>query len=492
MDFFKKLKTKTPKIRFRLSKILLFTNVVNVLLVIATAGYVYVSFRSLPEVIPFFYTISWGPTQLAPKAYIWGLSAITLIAAGINFSLAVREFTNNHFNLAKFYTYTSTIITLLFCYYTFRIVSISSFEPIIVPSWARIIVAPFVISAAITSLISPFVIKTAYRMGFMDDPLTHKHPGMLLKRPTPRAGGLAYYLGILIPALIILPVLTSQKLIGILVGAGLCVLMGLKDDRKDMSPYTRLIGQAIVILITVLSGIILIYIPNPFGQAINLDYYKWTFDLLGETRNVFYWSVLAAAVWIGITMNFMSFANGSDGVYAGLVTIASLVIAILMLPSIPMDPDIANFVKLAALSAGAGLGMAIFTWPPQKFLWGFGATSAGLIIATLSIIGSTKIAVTLIVLIIPFMDGAFAVIRRLRRGQLPFWGDREHLHHKLLEGLGWSKQRVAIFYWSTTIIFGALAIISSGQSRALSLASIAIIIILGITMLNFVKRPTQR
>lgn len=438
--------------------------------------------------VPLFYSLPWGETQLAPSSYLMHILNAGSFMLILNFILSYVEQVKSNFTLSRFYSYLSLVTSGILSLYVIRIIALMVYYPIVLPGWVRIIIIPLVAGVIVTSVVTPFVIRFAKKYGYMDDPLRHKHPGMLLKRPTPRAGGLAYFLGLLIPSFILLPLFSSQRLIGIFLAAAICVLMGLRDDKKDIHPVLRLIGQVIVIFIAVLSGIILIYIPNPFGTAINLDYFRYTFEFLGE-HTVYYYSALAAAVWIGATMNFMSFANGTDGVYAGLVTVASLVISILMFQSLPLDPDIAIFAKLAAISAGAGLGMAFFTWPPQKLLWGFGATSAGLVIAALSILGSTKVAVMLIVLIIPFLDGIFAVMRRLRRGQMPFWGDREHLHHKLLEGLGWSKQKVAVFYWATTILFGVVGVITSGQTRALTLATMSLIFIGGIVLLNFIKRP---
>ncbi len=458
--------------------------------VIIAAGYIYLfnSIGQLPDKVPFFFTLPWGEQQLAPSYYLWALAHLATLILTINAVLSFIELNKSNFTLSRYYSYASLAAGTLLISYLTRIITIVAYYPVIFPDWVKIIAIPLLAAVIVTSIATPFVIRFAKKYGYMDDPLRHKHPGMLLKRPTPRAGGLAYYIGLLIPAIVFLPMLESQKLIGIFLAAGICVLTGLRDDKKDIHPIIRLLIQVIVIFIAVLSGIILIYIPNPFGPAVNLDYYRYAFEFLG-THTVYYYSALAAAVWMGVTMNFMSFANGTDGVYAGLVTIASLVISILMFQSMQLDPDIAIFAKLAAISAGAGLGMAFFTWPPQKLLWGFGATSAGLVIAALSILGSTKVAVMLIVLIIPFMDGLFAVMRRIRRGQMPFWGDREHLHHKLLEGLGWSKQKVAVFYWSTTAIFGVIAIATTGQVRAYALASVALVFIAGIATLNFVKRP---
>jgi len=463
---------------------------INIFLILLVGFYLNWIYSDLPNQIPFFYTMPWGLQQLASKSYICGLFAIPIALLILNIIMSVVEYSKNNFVLSKFYSYISLLINIPILFYAFRIVNIVSYKIIDVPVWAKIIAFPVMIAFITTAITGPIVIKLAKKYGFMDDPLIHKHPGMLLTKPTPRAGGLTYFLGILIPALFILPIAQSQKLIGIFLGAAICVFIGLKDDKKDVNPYVRLFLQLLATGLVVLAGTILIYIPNPFGNSIKLDDFKFVIEFMG-THKIHYISVIVAGIWIMWTMNFMSFANGTDGVYAGLVTITSLVIAILMIPNLGVDPGTDKFIKLAALSAGAGLGMALFTWPPQKILWGFGATSAGLIIAALSIIGSTKVAATLLILLIPFLDGVFAVIRRIRRKQMPFWGDREHLHHKLLEGLGWSKKKVAIFYWLTTILFASIGIASSGQSRALFLASIGAIVIFGITMLNFFKNPRK-
>jgi len=416
-----------------------------------------------------------------------GLSALIIIT---NAALSFYENSKSNFYISRFYSFVTLLCTIVINSYAVRIVYISSTKEILFPIWIKLLLIPMVLAFLSTVIITPLVIKFAKKYNFMDDPFRHKHPGMLLKKPVPRAGGFAFLLGILIPGIFLLPIITSQKIIGIIIGSIICVVVGLVDDKKDVSPYKRLLIQALSISIAVLSGIILIYISNPFGEAIKLDSYKYVINFAGEHK-IYYFGALAAALWIGWTMNFMSWANGTDGVYAGLVTISAFVISILMLQTLDEDPGVGIFIKLAALTSGAGLGMAIFTWPPQKLLWGFGATSAGLIIAALSILGSTKVATTLIVLMIPFLDGLFAIVRRLRRKQLPFWGDREHLHHKLLEGLGWSKQKVAVFYWSTTILLGAIGILTSGQIRALSLATIATLIIAGIASINFIKKPKQ-
>lgn len=460
----------------------------NLGLLLSVFLYIFFSINNLPTNIPLFYNMPWGLDQLGNKSSLWLPFGLGLTIFISNFILALKEEKSSNYFTIKLYLYCSLLMNILLGLYIFRIISISSYIDFTFPTYIKLIVFPGLLAFGATALVTPWVIRFAVNNNYVDDPLTHKHPGMLLKKPTPRAGGLAYLLGILIPGIFLLPIFTSQKIIGILLGAIICVFIGLKDDRKDISPYVRFGTQILVAAIIAFAGILLIYIPNPFGNAIKLDNFVYVIDFLGEHK-VFYISVIVSMFWLLSTMNFMSWSNGTDGVYAGLVCISSLVMSILMLDSLPVDNNMAMFIRLAALSAGAGAGMAIFTWPPQKLLWGFGATSAGLIIAALSIVGSTKVATAMLVLLIPFLDGAFAIVRRIRRGQMPFWGDREHLHHKLLEGFGWSKQNVAVFYWITTALLGLVGILTSGQVRALSIATITIIGIGGISLLNFLKRP---
>lgn len=451
---------------------------------------IYLYYNILPTQVPLYYFLSWGEKQLAQKIILYIVPTISSIFFFLNLFLSYKQYKAGSFRISKLYNIFSVSISFIFGLFLYRIVYLSALQPIEIPSIIKLIGIPVVLSFATTIIASNFVIKFANKFGLIDDPLTHPHPAMLLTKPTPRAGGLAYFLGIIVPAFLVLPILSSQKIIGILLGAFICVVTGLKDDKKDINPFLRLFVQGLTILITALSGIILIYVPNPFGQHLSLDQYKFTFEFFGK-HSVFYLSVILAGFWIATTMNFMSFANGTDGVYAGLVFVASFVIALLMFGSIQVDPEMAKYVKLASLSAGAALGMAFFTWPPQKFLWGFGATSAGLIIASLSIIGSTKVATMLIVLLIPFLDGLVAVIRRIKRKQLPFWGDREHLHHKLLFKLNWSKSKVATFYWITTMFLGAAGILSGGKSRAIWLGSLITIFILSISILNLIRAPAK-
>jgi len=162
--------------------------------------------------------------------------------------------------------------------------------------------------------------------------------------------------------------------------------------------------------------------------------------------------------------------------------IAALTIAAL---SFRFSADITQWpiAILALVLAGAYLGFLPFNFYPQKIMAGYGAgTLAGFMLAVLSILSTTKVGTAIIVLGVPLVDAGSVLIRRLISGKSPVWGDTRHLHHKLLQ-LGWSKPKVAIFYWLITAILGFLALQLKAQQKLFTILLLALS--LGIFLLWF-------
>lgn len=440
----------------------------------------------LPAKLPMYYTFENADYSLTSTSNIFFINAISLLFATLFLIRNQKLYNRSRYELANINNIAILFLNILLIIFQLRIVNLVAFEDLIIPNYAYVVILPILLSFLVTYLLYPLTIKFAYRFNLIDDPLTHKHPGMLLKSPVPRAGGLLFFLGILLPALVLLPISQSQKLLGLLTGAAMNVLLGLSDDRYDMHPLLRAFIQLFSITFVVLAGFTWLYLPNPFGEAINLQTYSISFNFLTPyvgDHHIYYLAVLLAIVWAWFLMNYMSMANGTDGVYAGLVLFASIAITVILAQNLAEDPNLLPFIKLGSLMIGASLAMAIFTWPNNKILWGFGATAPALILAMLSIIGSTKVATTLIVLAIPFLDGIWSYSRRILRGQMPFWGDREHLHHKLLN-IGLSKEQIAITYWSTAGILCLVGILTSGKTKAISLLSIVVILVFAFITIN--------
>jgi UDP-GlcNAc:undecaprenyl-phosphate GlcNAc-1-phosphate transferase len=87
-----------------------------------------------------------------------------------------------------------------------------------------------------------------------------------------------------------------------------------------------------------------------------------------------------------------------------------------------------------------------------------GGSLAGFFLSVLAILSGAKVAATLMVLALPTADGIFTIARRILAGKSPLWGDRGHLHHKLMDLFGWGKRRIAIFYWITSLLLGIISL----------------------------------
>ncbi len=119
-------------------------------------------------------------------------------------------------------------------------------------------IIPFIFSLVITSLLTPIFIFINKKIGLVDDPKLHKHPGMIHTKPIPRGGGAPLFLGTFITGFIFIP--HTNQMIALALAGTIALIIGLIDDAlnakgKDISPYLRFIMNIVVAIIVVSSGI---------------------------------------------------------------------------------------------------------------------------------------------------------------------------------------------------------------------------------------------
>ncbi|MBI4091485.1 undecaprenyl/decaprenyl-phosphate alpha-N-acetylglucosaminyl 1-phosphate transferase [candidate division WWE3 bacterium] len=470
---------KLRKITAKLIKIPLLEDRISLLAFAANLGlvaveFVYILLRKayLAPYIPLWYTKPWGDYQLAPSNYIYliPLTSVLLTAA----ALIILSILYASMNKEAIHT-TLTLVTVSQVFLLLsevRIVGKASlpFPPLIDPRISELIpilVTSFLLCAAVV----PLVIRFAKKYDIVTDPRIHQHPGMILKKPSARAGAVAFYLAFLGASLIFVPF--NRVYAGLYIGACITTLVGLIDDKRSTNPYLRLFLLALAIGVTlVISNIHIFFFANPFDQsAIRLDIFRIPLEI-GDMKFVFIpISDIFTIIWVMWIMNMLSWSNAVDGQYSGMTAITCVVTALLALRLLKIDPEQINVAKVAFVSAGASLGLLPYNWHPSKIMWGFGATTMGLVISVLSILAGTKVAVATLVLIVPTLDALITIIRRVLRGKSPVWGDKGHLHHRLL-AMGYSPQKVALFYWLVTALIGVVALISSGRTKFLALLTI--------------------
>jgi len=354
---------------------------------------------------------------------------------------------------------------------------------------------PFLVALAVTLATTPLAIIFAKKYKLLNDPKKINHPKQLQNRVIPRAGGLSVFIGLMVAIFWFVPF--DKHIIGIILATLLLLSVGLLDDvLEDFSPIKRWLLQFIAAGIVVASGVGISFITNPFGGVIRLDTFAFPINLFG-THNIILIADIFALFWIVWMMNMINWAKGVDGQMPGITAIAALTIGFVSFGFYNQgDPNQLPIAILSFITAGASLGLLAFNWYPSKILPGFSAsTILGFMIAVLSILSGAKLATAVLVLLIPSIDFFYTFSRRLLSGKSPFKGDREHLHHLLLDKKGWSHQQISLFYIASCAILGLLATTLSSQGKLFTALAVGVIVIGGILWLHFfstsLKQPDQ-
>ncbi len=296
-------------------------------------------------------------------------------------------------------------------------------------------------------------------------------------RPTPRLGGIAMFVGILVAigaaafvstlgssrfSIIAIIFQNPAQILSILGAALLIVLIGVADDIWDLDWMTKLAGQFLAAGLVAWQGVSIVSLP--LGDVVGVGS-SW----MSATITVF---------TIVLVMNAINFIDGLDGLVAGVALIASGVFYLYSYLLVQQTSPL-NYFNLASLLAivivGACAGFLPLNWHPAKLFMGdAGALLIGLLMATSAIavtgqinpgsVGLDQLFAAFMPIILPFailaiplIDFGLAVIRRLRAGKSPFAADRKHLHHRLLD-MGHSHlNAVLIFYaWTAVASVGCL------------------------------------
>lgn len=246
------------------------------------------------------------------------------------------------------------------------------------------------------------------------------------KGEIPVVGGLAMFLGIVFG----LGLLPGNQLITapLMSAAALVVLVGLLDDRFEISAFARLAAHLIaaVLVLSTSSELRIATLGRPFGSELI------EFSAFG--------SAAFTCVAIMGAINAFNMLDGMDGL-AGTMAIVAL--GALFFAGLSIGDG--GLVSVSAVAGAAVVAFLVFN-VPAKFNRGFrcfmgdaGSTLLGFLLACMCISASQGIGprlsptVTLWFVAIPLYELLWTTSRRILRGQSPVRPDRAHFHHKLLD-----------------------------------------------------------
>ena len=295
----------------------------------------------------------------------------------------------------------------------------------------------FLVAAVVSFALTPLAMRLARRLGVVHEPRDRD----LHHAPMPLLGGLAILAAVLIAGALFLP--GGKETRGILAGAAAITLIGAADDKFDLPPVVKLLGQLGAALIPVLSDVRVENVTLPFVEPLDLGSMGGPLTLVG----------------IVAVMNVVNFTDGADGLTAGVCTIAAVTFAVIALS---LDRDAAGV--LAALTAGAAVG---FLWhnfhPASIFMGDAGSNLLGLLLACVAIQGVLKTAAVvalffpLVILAVPALDATFVVAKRIKYRRPVYTADRWHFHHRFAN-IGFSQRRTVLYLYGWTLSLAALAL----------------------------------
>jgi UDP-GlcNAc:undecaprenyl-phosphate GlcNAc-1-phosphate transferase len=303
------------------------------------------------------------------------------------------------------------------------------------------------------------------RTGHVDEPGHRK----IHDQPIPLAGGLAVATGLVAPTVLASLVLYWQgsrewlhtsllganaadpefllkhglsrrapELAGILAGALGMLALGWLDDKRELRPQPKFIGQFLVALLVAATGTrITLFVPSVlFHYAVTI-------------------------LWILTVVNAFNFMDNMNGLCTGLGAIGSWYFATIAAVQGQYLVGLIAFLIFGALA-----GFLPYNFPRARaFLGDAGSHLVGYLLAVLAILPHFytsyhprrwAVLIPLLVLAVPLIDLVWVVVLRCRRGQPFYVGDTNHVSHRLVRW-GLTRTGAVVVVWAIAAVAGGLS-----------------------------------
>lgn len=342
------------------------------------------------------------------------------------------------------------------------------------------ILVGFLLSLVLSSLLTRVAIIIGNTAGIVDKPdgfrKTHS-------RPIPRIGGVAVFFAVITPSVLLLMFFREIPISGLLAeqikpllvcfaGAAMAAGLGLLDDIFDINAMLKLGGQIVIASFMYFMGFRIVAVINPFGGGdIFLGVLAFPFTIF----------------WFLACMNVVNLLDGIDGLAAGACGFVGVTLFFL---SMHLGNSMGMF--LMACFAGAVLGFLFFNFPPAKiFLGDSGSLLLGFFIASLTLLGGIRKADAAVALFIPvvamglpLLDTVLAVVRRWFSRQPISSPDKMHIHHRLVDGLGYSRA-LWVLYGACVFLLGSALLVTFGSNEVVIFVVVMLVLVIFISFRLF-------
>jgi len=289
-----------------------------------------------------------------------------------------------------------------------------------------------------------FARKVAKKVGLVDKPNYRKrHQGLV-----PLVGGLSVYAGICFTFFIARYYIPHAGLF--LFCAGVLVLIGVLDDRFDISVKIRAFIQAVI-------GIIMMAFGHLHLASLGHIFGSWEL-VLGP----FGYFLTLFAVWAAISA--FNMVDGIDGLLGGLSSVTFGAMGLILWLDGQFSLAMWCFAMIVAILPYILLNLGALGRRYKVFMGDAGSTLIGFTVIWI-LLETTQgpthpiSPVTALWLIaIPLMDMIAIMYRRLRKGMSPFAPDRQHIHHLIMRA-GFTSRQAFVLITLAAALLAAVGII---------------------------------
>lgn len=265
--------------------------------------------------------------------------------------------------------------------------------------------------------------------------------------PTPRGGGIALAASVLGSLFVLICLFPEQRStgIGLLGGGGLIALIGLLDDRFDLSAKSRLLVHFVA------AGWFLYWLGVVGVGGAGEMTFGTRFGVTGSLL-----ASVCAVVFLAWCTNVYNFMDGLDGFAGGQALVASTTAALILLTQ---QDELLAFLMLA--TAGSAAGFLVWNWPPAKIFMGdCGSGFLGFLFGAVAIAGhrhgTMPLSAGLMLIIVFLGDATLTLLRRVHAGEVWYKPHRTHAY-QLATQLGASHLQVTLVSFVAFVIAGSLA-----------------------------------
>ncbi len=348
------------------------------------------------------------------------------------------------------------------------------------------IVLCFITAFLVTYLSIPIVISIAKKKKLYDHPNERKSHS----EPIPTLGGIAIFAGVIFSIVMWTPFEYFGKLQYILTSFIIIFLVGAKDDIDPISPAKKFLSQ-------VLAAFILVFLADVRITSL--------YGIFGIGALPIWVSILLSMFTILVVINSFNLIDGINGLSGSLAVVITITLGSWFFLS-----DKMQFALLSFALSGAAIAFLKYNVTPAKIFMGdTGAMLSGAIVALLAIkfieaqqllesdspfIIKAAPAVAIGIMILPLFDTLRVFIIRLAKGRSPFYPDRLHIHHMMIDvGFTHMQATAILVFFNLLFIFMVLKFQSIGNLNLLIV--IFAFAILFTTMLYLIlknKRENQK